>query len=96
MDAATALREHRRTILQLAHQHGARNVRVFGSVARGTSRPDSDLDLLVELEEGRSLLDVIAIEQDLEDALHVHVQVATEGGLKPRVRDMILSEAVPV
>lgn len=96
VDAASALRQHRRTILDIARKHGARNVRVFGSVARGTSGPESDLDLLIDLDPGRSLLDVIAIEQDIEDALGVKVQVATEGGLKPRVRDIILSEAVPV
>lgn len=93
---ARALREHRDEIRRIAREHGGRRVRVFGSVARGTARDDSDLDLLVELEPGRSLLDVIAIEQDLGDLLGIRVQVVSEGGLKERIRDLILSEAVPV
>jgi len=60
------LHAHRRAILELATRHGARNVRVFGSIARGDDRPDSDVDLLVHVEPGRSVLDVIALEQDLE------------------------------
>ena len=60
-----ALRAHRRTILELAERHGARNLRVFGSTVRGDARPDSDLDILVEVERGRTLLGVIARDQDL-------------------------------
>ena len=64
-----ALQAHRRTILELASRHGARNVRVFGSVLRGDARSNSDVDLLVEIEPGRTLLDLIALEQDLEELL---------------------------
>jgi predicted nucleotidyltransferase len=63
------LRARRTEILELAAQHGARNVRVFGSVARGDDRSGSDVDLLVEVESGRTLLDVIGLEQDLEELL---------------------------
>src|SRR5690606_41738757 len=62
-------------ILRVASMHGATDVRVFGSRARGDAREDSDLDLLVTLEEGRGLLDLVAIKQDLEDALRLHVDV---------------------
>jgi len=88
------LNKHREAILRLAVKHGARNVRVFGSVARGTASEASDLDLLVEMEPGRSLLDLVALNQDLEDALGRPVDVVTEGGLSPYIRDKILAEAI--
>lgn len=80
-------------ILRVARSHGAVSVRVFGSRARGDATPGSDLDLLVGLAPGRSLLDVVAIRQDLEDLLGYSVDVVTEGGLSPYLRDRILSEA---
>lgn len=86
--------EHRTEILQLAREHGAHNVRLFGSVARGDDQPDSDLDLLVEMEPGRSLLDHIALKQDLEDLLGREVHVVTEALLHPRLRERVLREAV--
>jgi predicted nucleotidyltransferase len=67
---------------------------VFGSFARGDNRDGSDLDLLVELETGRSLLDLIAIKQDLEDLLGVRVDVVTERSISPYFRDTVLKEAV--
>jgi hypothetical protein len=88
-----SLNAHRRAILELAAQHGARNVRVFGSVARGEDRPDSDVDILVEVEPGRSLLDVIALEQDLEVLLGRPVDVQTDAGLSPYLQQRILAEA---
>ncbi len=81
---------------RVARSHGAVSVRVFGSRARGDGGPDSDLDLLVRLEPGRSLLDLIAIKQDLEDILHCSVDVVTEAGLSPYLRDRILAEARPI
>jgi hypothetical protein len=88
--------QKRAEVLRAAARHGARNVRVIGSVARGEARPDSDLDLLVELERGRSLLDHAALVIELETLLGCKVDVATEQGLRPRVRDRVLSEAVPL
>lgn len=81
-------------IRELAARHGARNVRVFGSRARGEARADSDLDLLVEFEAGRSLLDAIALEQDLADMLGYPVQVITPAGLSPFLRERVMAEAV--
>lgn len=91
---ASQVSEHRAAILSIAYRHGARAVRVFGSVARGEARDDSDIDLLVDLEPGRSLLDLIAIKQDLEDALGRSVDVVTEAGVSPYVRHQILDEAI--
>ena len=91
--ALDSLRPQRHAILETAARHGARNVRVFGSTARGDDRPDSDVDLLVDVEPGRTLLDVIALEQDLEALLGRAVEVLTDGGLSPYLQERILSEA---
>src|SRR5436305_13832982 len=77
------LQKHRAEILDVALRHGARNVRVFGSLARGEDNGDSDLDLLVTLEEGRSLRDLVGLKQDLEDLVHRPVDVVTERALSP-------------
>ncbi|WP_263819251.1 nucleotidyltransferase family protein [Salinibacter sp.] len=90
----TAIRDHRDEILRLARAHGARKLRLFGSVARGDDRSDSDLDLLVEMEPGRSLVDHVALKQDLEGLLGRDVDVVTEQSLHPRLRDRVLREAV--
>lgn len=90
----TAIRNHRDEILRLARAHGARKLRLFGSVARGDDRSDSDLDLLVEMEPGRSLVDHVALKQDLEGLLGCDVDVVTEQSLHPRLRDRVLREAV--
>jgi predicted nucleotidyltransferase len=87
---------HQAKIRAIAARHGARSVRVFGSLARGDARDDSDLDLLVDLEPGRSLLDMIAIKQDLEDVLGRSVDVVTERGLSPYLRQRVLAEAIPL
>jgi predicted nucleotidyltransferase len=81
-------------INRIAAAHGARNVRVFGSFSRGEANSSSDLDLLVDMAEGRSLLDLVALGNDLEDALGVAVDVVTERSLSPYLRDRILAEAV--
>jgi uncharacterized protein len=88
--------EKREEVFRLAAQHGARNIRVFGSVARGESRDTSDLDLLVEWEAGRSLLDHVALVQDLEELLGTKIHVGTERSLHWYVRDRILKEAKPL
>jgi len=84
------------TVHRVAARHGVRSVRVFGSVARREQRPDSDLDLLVDMEPRRSLLDLVAFVQDLEEALGRHVDAVTEKALSPYLRDRILAEAMPL
>jgi len=84
---------HRNAILEAAARHGARNVRVFGSVARGDDRPGSDIDLLVEMGRDRSLLDLVALEQELEALLRRRVDVLTEESLAPSIRQRIAAEA---
>jgi len=86
----------RSAIVQAAAANGARNVRVFGSVARGDDRPDSDVDFLVTLEPGRTLLDLARLEQRLEALLGRRVDVVTESGLRESIRTAAFREAVPV
>jgi predicted nucleotidyltransferase len=83
-------------ILRAAKDHGAGNVRVFGSVARGDASADSDVDLLVDLEPGRSLLDHAALVLELEALLGRRVDVAVARGLRSRIRDRVLKEAIPL
>jgi predicted nucleotidyltransferase len=90
------LEEKRGEILRIAAKHGAREVRVFGSVARGEADRESDIDFLVELEAGRSLLDLGGLQMELESLLGRRVDVVTVRGLKARVRERVLREAVPV
>ena len=90
------LRLKRPEILRIVARHGGQNPRLFGSFARGEARADSDVDLLVDMEPGRSLLDLIGLEQDLEDEIGRRVEVITEAGMSPYVRDRILSEATPL
>lgn len=90
------LQIQRDDILTIAARHGAHNVRVFGSVARGDARPDSDLDILVDLEPGRSLFDLGGLLYDLQALLGVEVDVVTEKGLRPRIRAQVIQEAIPL
>lgn len=90
------LADTRREILRIAARHGAHNVRLFGSTARGEDRPESDLDLLVDMESGRSLLDLVGLGQDLEDLLQRKVDVLTETSVHPALRARILAEARPL
>jgi uncharacterized protein len=90
------LQGKREEILRIATKHGAYNVRVFGSVVRGEARVDGDVDLLVELKPGRSLLDHAALQLELEELLGRKVDIVPERGLKTRVRDRVLREAVPL
>jgi predicted nucleotidyltransferase len=88
------LRSRRDEILRRAAERGARNVRVFGSTARGEAGAVSDVDLLVEMEPGRSMLDFVGLWQDLQDLLGISVDLVSEGGISPYLREKILSEAV--
>ena len=90
------LRGRRAEILRLAALHGATNVRVFGSVARGEADERSDVDFLVDMRSGRSLLDLGGFLEDLRELLCHPVDVVTERGLKSRIRDRVLREAVPL
>lgn len=96
MSISTKLQERRGDVLRLAASHGARNLRVFGSVARGDSDQSSDLDLLVDMEAGRSLFDMGGLLMDLQDMLGCKVDVVSEKGLSPRIRERVLGEAVPL
>ena len=84
----------RAEILSLATQHGASNVRVFGSVARGEDDTRSDIDILVDLEPGRSLFDLGGLLTDLKTLLERDVDVVTEKGLRSALRERVLQEAI--
>ncbi len=88
------VRAHRDAIKRLGEHFGVRNIRVFGSVARGEATPDSDLDLLVDVERGHGYIDMAGFALGVEDKLGVMTQVATLHGLKLRIRDRVLREAV--
>jgi predicted nucleotidyltransferase len=90
------LAKRRMEILEAARRHGARNVRIFGSVARGDDDEKSDFDFLVEMEPGRSLLDHAALLLDLEELLGCKVDVLSEKGIKARIRERVLREARPL
>jgi uncharacterized protein len=84
----------REEILRVASKHGAYNVRIFGSAARGEARSDSDIDIIVTMERGRSFLDLVSLSQELEDLLGTEVDVLTDGGVSPYIEGKIYSEAV--
>ncbi len=88
--------QNRTKILALADKHGARAVRLFGSVARGDEQPQSDIDLLVRFDADRSLFDHGAMIADLEELLKTRVDVVNESGVSERFRRVILDEAVPL
>jgi predicted nucleotidyltransferase len=96
MDVDQLLQEKREAILQLAAKHGARNVRVFGSVARREANEQSDVDFLVDMEPGRSLMDMGELLMDLRELLGREVDVVTEKGLYWLLRRRILKEAKPL
>ena len=89
-----SLKANRAKILALAEKYGASNVRVFGSVARGEAQADSDVDFLIDLEPGRSLLDHIGLKQDLEDLLGRSVDVAESVTLHDLIRYRVLRDAI--
>ncbi len=96
MDAQTLLKVRRKEILEIAGRNGAVNVRIFGSVARGEERADSDIDFLVNLQAGRTLLDLARLLRELQTLLDRKVDVVTEAGLRPRLRPQVLKEARPL
>ena len=96
MDIAELLEKKKEEILRIAARHGARNVRVFGSVARGEARPESDVDLLVEVGPDRTPFFPGGLIADLEDLLGKKVQVVTREDLHWYIRDRVLEEAVPL
>jgi len=90
------LKTKRGEILKVCAKYGAHNVLVFGSVARGEADEKSDIDFLVEIEPGRTLFDLGGLLYDLEQLLGCRVDVVTERGLKPLIRERVLREAVPL
>jgi len=96
MGIAEIIDKQRSQILALAAKYGAFNVRVFGSVTRGDADFKSDVDFLVDLEEGRSLFDLGGLLMDLQKLLGRNVEVVTTAGLRPRIKENVLKEAKPV
>ena len=93
---ARRLRQRRKAIIQTAQARRAHNIRVFGSVVRGEDVDSSDIDLLVDLDEGVGLLDLIGLERELAELLGVHVDVVPDNLLKPQMRERVHQEAVPL
>jgi hypothetical protein len=93
---ADLLLDKREEILRLAQEHRAHNVRVFGSVARGEATETSDIDLLVDFEDGYSLWDQIGLMQDLEELLGRKVDVVRDGDLRERIRPYVMPDIVPL
>ncbi len=96
MNIKNRLKEKRDDILRIARQHGAYDVRIFGSVAREESDSESDADFLVRLEPGTTLLKYAALLRKLESLLGFKVDIVTEAGLRKRMRDQVMKEAVPL
>jgi predicted nucleotidyltransferase len=96
MNIEKLLKDKRQAVMVLTAKHGARNPRIFGSAARGETGPESDIDLLVKMEDGRSLLDLSALALDLKDLLGVKVDVVSEDGIYWLLRRRILKEAKPL
>lgn len=96
MEIEKLIQSQKEQILSLARKNGAYDVRVFGSVARGEARADSDIDFLVKLEAGRSLLDLARFLRELQTLLGMPVDVVTEAGLRPRIRPQVLKDARPL
>lgn len=90
------IRQRRKAVIEAVGRRQARNVRVFGSVARGEDTANSDIDLLVDLNDGVDLLDLIGLERELRERLGVDVDVVPADTLKPRMRALVLSEAIPL
>lgn len=96
LNAQDLLQRHRADVVRLAAAHGVTDIRVFGSVARGEADEASDIDLLVRVAPDRSVFDLGGLLLDLQDLLGRKVDVVTERGLRPRLRERVLREAIPV
>ena len=96
MTTVELLKARREELLSVAARYGARDVRVFGSIARGEAGPGSDVDLLVTLDPGVTLLKHAALVRELEALLGMKVDVVSDRGLRPRVRERVLRDAIPV
>jgi len=96
MSTTLSIRDMRDEIVRIAELHGGSHVRLFGSFSRGTERPDSDLDLLIDLDADRDLLDLVAIKQDLEDLLGREVHVVTEAAINKYFREEVVRDATPL
>ncbi|TWI66058.1 hypothetical protein LZ24_02908 [Desulfobotulus alkaliphilus] len=96
MDTSHLLKNKREEILRISRQHGAKNIRVFGSVARNQDGPDSDIDILVDLDQGRSLMDLGGMSIELETLLGQKVDIVTEKGLHWYLKEKIIREARPL
>lgn len=96
MEAEELLKSHREQILAAARRNGAYDVRIFGSVARGNARPDSDIDFPVKLEPGRSLLELARLLRELQSLLGDNVDIVTEAGLRLQIRTDVLKDARPL
>lgn len=94
MNMNELVREKREEIVNIAASHGAQEVQIFGSLARGQAGPESDLDILVKLDPDRTLLDLVAIKQDLEGFLNCSVDVVTEAAISPYIREQVLKDAI--
>ena len=90
------IKEKAPALRNIAARHGARNIRIFGSVARNEADSESDIDFLVDMEPGRSLFDLGGLYMDLRNLLGRDIDVVTEQGLRERIRDRVLKEAVPL
>lgn len=96
MSTLSTLQSKRAEILALAAKHGASNVRLFGSVIRGEDQEGSDVDFLVDMQENRSLFDLIGLQQDIEKAIGRRVDVLTPNSINRHLKDRILGEAAPL
>lgn len=96
MRPSEALQNHREAILKLAARLGVKNIRVFGSVLHGDDTESSDLDLLVDVPKGTTLLDMVRLQNEIEQEIGVAVDVLTAGDLPPKIRTRVLQEARPL
>jgi len=96
MIAADLIGEKRDALIAVAERYGARNVRVFGSAARGEAGPQSDVDLLVRMDPGVTIFQHFALQRELENLLGRKVDVVSERALRPRFRERVLKEALPL